>query len=186
VFSATNIRVQTYQKRYQAATATATATIGHLGRALEPPSPYRTTHVLVAQPITLIRRGEDQPSFGVNLQAVTTSILVDPPRPVMATKIQMADETSTPESLEKTTANLGPPATETTPPLEPVPLGAVASNKSRRPRRRRINFTVMMGMDAEKQNRRWNEPQTSRTRLLPPPVGATSRFTLGQLVRTDF
>jgi hypothetical protein len=48
-----------------------------LGVVMEPPSPYATTHVLLN--VTLIR-SLDQPSYGVNLKALTTTVLVDAPQ----------------------------------------------------------------------------------------------------------
>ncbi len=54
-----------------------------LAAVMESPSPYAATHVL--HNITLIR-SHDQPSFGVNLKAVTTALLVDPPKKEMKAK----------------------------------------------------------------------------------------------------
>lgn len=130
-----------------------------LAKVLDAPSPYALTHILVSEPIVLLKESPSS-SFGINVGLHSESALVEPEW--LAKEVRGLVTTPTKREVPSTTSAIPTPTqvasqvAATLPGVTP-PQGAdgtiTADAKTRRRRRRHV-FRVMMVVDATSQNQR--------------------------------
>ena len=134
---------------------------------LASPSPYADTHEIVTTPIFLLRQPDGPASsFGISLGVHSESSLVAPEwleeRGLLLSRPTVRPKTATTASPGKDQAATTTSDTQTPLSVQSIPASAnamngpaeVANKAPRRRRRRRHVFSVMMVVDATKQNER--------------------------------